>query len=130
MSNRNRKKTTDVTTTLYELNKVNMNQISPVDKEWLEEKIKDITNSFILFSTSNYWMLLCRERYDYTVFSRKNTITTCFAQELLGCLTDRGDILDLSEQPDGAYEIWIRDRQSGENFAYYLFDYSYGVIEV
>ena len=38
--------------------------------------------------------------------------------------------LAIDLQKDGNYEIWIRDKKTKENFCYYLFDYSFGIIEV
>jgi hypothetical protein len=43
---------------------------------------------------------------------------------------NRGYIIDLTTREDGSYEIWIRDKETEENFVYYLFDYTNAVIEV
>ena len=51
-------------------------------------------------------------------------------QELQPTLTNRGYILGVDKQPDEAWEIWIRDTETNENFAYYLFHYGDGVIEI
>ena len=44
-------------------------------------------------------------------------------------LVNRGQVLSIDKQEDGNYEIWIRDPKTKENFVYYLFDYSYGIIK-
>lgn len=135
MGNRNRaiaKRTAEVTTNLYELNKINMAQIPPVDFDWLKEKVKEVSDK-IIDSGCRYYMLLNRERYDITVFhfGLENDIPfkkKHLPEELLACLVNRGFIIDFTDREDGSYEIWIRDMETQENFAYYLFDYTQGVI--
>ena len=78
-------------------------------------------------------MLLNRERYDITVFYLGLEIDIPFkkkhlSEELLTCLVNRGFVIDFTDREDGSYEIWIRDKETQENFAYYLFDYTQGVI--
>jgi hypothetical protein len=77
-------------------------------------------------------MLLCRERYDFTLFNllNKNDLSLASGiKELKECLENRGAIIsiDLTENKD-AYEIWIKI--DDEPFVYYLFPYDLGVIEV
>lgn len=131
MGNRN-KKLVETTTTLYELNKINMAQIEPVDEEWLRNKcleVADEIDKHIPFS--KYWTLMCREKYDFTIFNLSyNLKLSNLAEGLFDCLYNRGDVIDFTAQEDGSYEIWIRDTITKENFAYYLFDYSNGVVEV
>ena len=138
MSNNNRKKA-EISTNLYELNKINMKQINPIDEKWLYEKLLEISKT-IISSNIKYWMLLCRERYDITIFNINNkpnvtpisfTADVDFlASELDACFLNRGAVLDLTDRADGSYEIWIRDAETQENFVYYLFNYSEGVIEI
>ena len=76
------------------------------------------------------WMLLCRERNDYTVFF--NTDKSCYkklCEELQPTLQNRGSVILIDKQEDGVWEIWIRDIITNENFAYYLFDYSQAIID-
>ena len=51
------------------------------------------------------------------------------APELSETLMNRGKIIFIDKQPDDNYEIWIRDPETNENFAYYLFDYSFGIVD-
>ena len=44
-------------------------------------------------------------------------------------LLNRGQVLSIDKQEDENYEIWIRDPETKENFVYYLFDYSFGIIK-
>ena len=45
---------------------------------------------------------------------------------MIGCLTDRGELLAVEKQDNGAYECWIR--RSGLVYMYYLFPYDNAVI--
>ena len=86
----------------------------------------------MLNSGSQYWCLLCRERYDFTVFNiiaAKNYEP--IRKELSETLNNRGFILDITKDNDsGAWEIWVKDFDTGEAFVYYLFKYDMGVIEI
>ena len=113
---------------LYEFNKVQMSQIEPLDKEWLKRKCKEVANE-LYNSSSKYYLLLCRERYDFTMFNIINKEGS-LGDDLFETITNRGEITDFTKQENGSYEIWVRDFETKENFAYYLFDYSFGVVEV
>ena len=117
----------DTGLSMYDINKNLMAQEKPLDPIATNRAVKDAADG-VLASFKRYWMLLCRERNDYTVFiinSSKNL--EC---ELKETLLNRGQLLDIEKQEDGNFEIWIRDPETKENFVYYLFDYSFGIIEV
>ena len=114
---------------LYEFNKINMAQIEPVDAIWFNKHCSEVAKE-ILTHPSQYWMLLCRERYDITIFNLLSPKSEeNLSKELRGALNNRGEIIDFTKREDNNYEIWIRDFTTKENFVYYLFDYSEGVIE-
>ena len=117
----------DTGLSMYDINKNLMAQEKPLDPIATNRAVKDAADG-VLASFKRYWMLLCRERNDYTVFiinSSKN-----LENELKETLLNRGQLLDITQQEDGNFEIWIRDPETKENFVYYLFDYSFGIIEV
>ena len=117
----------DTGLSMYDINKNLMAQEKPLDPIATNRAVKDAADG-VLASFKRYWMLLCRERSDYTVFiinSSKN-----LENELKETLLNRGQLLDITQQEDGNFEIWIRDPETKENFVYYLFDYSFGIIEV
>lgn len=123
-------KVVDFKTKLYEFNKAQMAQIDPVDPIWFNKHCNEVAKEIWERKPHpRYWMLLCRERTDYTVFVLDKSIKE-FGSALIECLNNRGMILDFSKQPDDNYEIWVRDIDTEENFAYYLFDYSNGIVEV
>lgn len=119
--------------TLYDFNKEAMKKEKSLDLIQFNHLTKEIVEDMVdkLYFGEQYWMLLCHERRDYTLF---NIIAvsdnTTIEEELRPTLHNRGLILSIEKQKDGAWEIWIRDPETEENFAYYLFQYDSGVIEI
>lgn len=118
---------------MYDMNKQIMDQvattINPIELYPYQKKIEDWFN----WKIDSYAMLLCHERRDYTVFhlyEKQNPNPPALAaQELIGCLLDRGDVLSIEETEDKqAWEIWLKIDK--ESFCYYLFPYDNAVIEV
>lgn len=78
-----------------------------------------------------YFMLLCKDRSDYTLF---NIVDHDFKiqeikEALRDCFINRGDVYDIHyEKNTDAYEIWLKIEN--EFYAYYLFPYDLGVIEI
>ena len=115
----------DLGLNLYDFNKQAMSQLSPMDPIEFNNKTKEIVNE--MFDKSKVWMLLSNERKDYTVFvllTKEGTVN-----ELRPTLTNRGQVISIDKMEDDNYEIWIRDTATKENFVYYLFDYSFGIIQ-
>ena len=105
----------DTGLSIYEINKNLMKEEKPLDPIAINIAIKKAADG-VLSSFKKYWMLLCRERNDYTVFiiigSNK------LEDELKETILNRGKLLDISQQEDGNFEIWIRDPETEENFVY------------
>ena len=114
--------------TLYDMNKSAMSNYPKMDRATLKNKLKEIEKYFE--QSNNYHMLLCHERRDYTVFEIRDYGDSGCIEEavsaLKDCMVNRGTILEIEEQPDGAYEIWLRI--DDEDFCYYLFPYGQCVI--
>ena len=111
--------------TLYELNKSAMEKEKRMTNMALNKTLKEMES---FFDKGMYFMLLCHEQRDYTVFclSTKNKIKNA-TYELKLCLQNRGDILSIDPTEDGiAYEIWIRNMEGV--VVYYLFPYDEAVI--
>ncbi len=120
--------------TLYDINKniVKQNEIK-LNEITLNSK-KQIITDFIKKSNNSYFMLLCNERKDYTVFKWVNICNSNDAKEIAKilideCLTNRGEIrgIDLTQTKD-AIEIWMVIED--EAYVYYFFPYDSAVIEV
>ena len=79
---------------------------------------------------NHYYMLLCRERNDYTIFFINEEKKDNLYKKMMNTLNNRGKILSIDKQPDGAYEIWIKDEfENNGIFVYYLFNYDIGVVD-
>ena len=80
-----------------------------------------------------YFMLICHEHRDYTVFHinpGEDTLVGIITQ-LKICLLNRGAIYGIDRTPDGvALELWIKYNEYGEMACYYFFPYSQAVVEI
>ena len=79
-------------------------------------------------------MLLCRERYDFTIFHlyEKQNSNPCkiAVTELIDLLNNRGNILSIEKDSNtinNAWEIWLEIDK--EIFVYYLFNCDDWVIQ-
>lgn len=118
---------------LYDMNKQAMLSQPVLTKEQIDE-IKPDLEDWFNWTLDGYAMLLCRERYDFTVFhlyEKENPNPPQIAvTELIDLLKNRGKILSIekdSETMNNAWEIWVKI--GGEAFAYYLFECDDWVIE-
>ena len=118
---------------LYDMNKQAMLSQPVLTKEQIDE-IKPDLEDWFNWTLDGYAMLLCRERYDFTVFhlyEKENPNPPQIAvTELIDLLKNRGKILSIekdSETMNNAWEIWVKI--DGEAFAYYLFGCDEWVIE-
>ena len=118
---------------LYDMNKQAMLSQPVLTKEQID-KIKPDLEYWFNWTLDGYAMLLCRERYDFTVFhlyEKENPNPPQIAvTELIDLLKNRGKILSIekdSETMNNAWEIWVKI--GGEAFAYYLFGCDDWVIE-
>ena len=120
--------------TLYDFNKELMKKERVIDPILFNTQMNKIAREMFVDAETkdeHYWMLLCHDRRDFTLFNiiASEEIDT-IVEELKPTLVNRGEIIAIDKQPNGAWEIWIRDAFSAENFVYYLFKYDNGVIEV
>lgn len=120
--------------TLYDMNK-NIVQNSEIKlSEGALNSKKEIVKNFVNKTNNYYYMLLCNERKDYTIFHIDNICNDKKPMELSLCLIDeclvnRGEIrgIDLTKDND-AIEIWLSIE--GESYAYYFFPYDAAIVEI
>lgn len=112
--------------TLYDFNKQMMLKQSKLNKTDLKT-IKSELEEWFNWQLDGYAMLLCRERYDFTVFhlyEKQNPNPSKIAvTELIDLLKNRGNILSIEKDSNtinNAWEIWLNI--NGEAFVYYLFN--------
>lgn len=115
------------TMSLYEYSKQVVANEVPMDPILFNKKMIEVSMDMV---EHTYMMLLCHDRRDYTIFHITNTDKKIAAKEISETLYNRGKILLVDKQKDGSWEIWIRDSLTNENFAYYLFPYDDGIVEV
>ena len=124
--------------TLYDMNKQIMESAPVLTDNQIGDLVENIC-SWLADETNQdkYYMMLCHERRDYTLFNldktnqwRKAPFYNCAqaANDVIECLQNRGDILSI-EYIDAthAWELWIRNEEGC--FAYYLFNYDQAVLE-
>lgn len=119
--------------TQYDFSKNMVSQLPALNEGNLNSK-KEIVKNFIIKQSNFYYMLLCNEQKDYTVFHWNNIYDDTGAMEIAKilvdeCLKNRGEIrgIDLTENKD-AIEIWLYIDE--EAFVYYFFPYDEAIIEV
>lgn len=118
----------DTGLSLYEINKQIIKNEKPLDTIAIGVKCAEIAE---YFHDNEYVMLLCRERFDYSVFHITGEATVShLTNEIRETIMNRGFVVSIEQQSNGSYEIWIRDSETEEDFVYYMFDYSFGIIEV
>lgn len=126
-----------VTNNLYDMNK----QLVEKYEKSLKGKplLNRINNVVIPYlkskNTETYFMLLCNERKDYTVFRisdiNNESNADKIAEQIKICLLNRGAIYGMDITSDKvALEIWIKSDEDGEMSCYYFFPYSQAVIEI
>lgn len=122
-------KTFDSGLTQYEMKKNLYSEVAPLDALLVTSNIKEISEKMIN-SSSRYYMLLCNDRRDYTVFALDEcSMAQKLKTELQETIQNRGEIIDMYDGcQDNSWEIWIRD--NGKCFCYILFEYDSGVIEI
>lgn len=123
---------------LYEVNK------SLVEKSEKPLKGKAFTNEYNKqvapyikkkSQEHKYFMLLCNELKDYTVFhfgtEKSNKDFEPFSFSFRSCLFNRGRVYCMEPTADGvAIEIWIQSDEDSEFHCYYFFPYDEAVIEL
>ena len=117
--------------TAYEINK---NLVEKYEKELttkeLQNKKTEIIN-FIQETKGQYYMLLCNDKKDYTIFNilNKNNIEKMTNILVDECLVNRGIIKGIDLTKDKcAIEIWLSIEN--EAFCYYFFKYDDAIIEI
>ncbi|MBQ9731283.1 MAG: hypothetical protein IJV94_04195 [Bacilli bacterium] len=130
-----KKKMSDISLgTLYDVNKnlVLKNEIELTDG--VVNSKKEIITNFMRQINNTYYMLLCNEKKDYTVFRMNDKNSDDSIREIVSilvdeCLKNRGEIrgIDLTKDKD-AIEIWLIIED--EAYCYYFFPYDAAIVEV
>lgn len=119
--------------TLYDINKVAIEKEGALNRPTFLNKIKEVEKYFREKVTkgNKYFMLLCNELKDYTVFNFVYNNFAPGADELRECLLNRGEVYSIERTEDNiAMEIWIKYEDDDELHCWYLFPYDNGIIEI
>lgn len=118
--------------TLYDFNKQLMLE-APILTTKKIKKVQAELEEWFNWQLDCYAMLLCRERYDFTIFHLYETQNInppkIAAKELIKLLNSRGKIKSIEKDTitNNAWEIWLEI--DNEAFCYYLFNCDDFVIE-
>lgn len=114
----------------YDLNRQQMANCNPIPLPLLTQETGNVAGWFGSNDEFKYFMLLCRERNDYTIF---NVIEHNYSEAALGlfeCLTFRGQTLAIDYNHDAQYyEIWVKCFDEELPSMYVLFPCNDFVIE-
>lgn len=112
--------------TLYDFNKQIILKQGKMSKSKIEA-IKPELEEWFNWQIDGYAMLLCRERYDFTIFhlyEKANLNPPKVAvSEFIDVLKNRGKILSIEKDSNvinNAWEIWLKI--DNDAFCYYLFN--------
>lgn len=121
--------------TLYEINRDLMKREPVLSVSDIKVKKKLIDDFFeYTYLKAKYFMLLCRERYDFTIFNFKDQKFTTDVQTATNilideCLANRGNIKGIDKINDNsAIEIWLEIDE--EIYCYYLFPCDDMIVEI
>jgi len=117
---------------LYEMNKQLFKQIKPPSEQIINLELANIGAWFSANINTKYYMLLCKERSDYTLFHLDNFNYNKIIQELKEVLEERGDIMGFDfVHGENAYQCWVRERDDEHQvYMFMLFDADWMVVEI
>lgn len=131
------KKTTDIESemTLYGMNKQLAANLPPMTEEEIAEALPDLESYIARYEYQQYFMMLCHERRDFTVFHLTPTVWSLehprahqCALDVVECIQNRGDLLSMEyDDENGGYEIWMKSF-TDECVVFYFFPYGEAVI--
>jgi len=115
--------------TLYDFNKQAMLQepiLTVAEKSIaIDQLVEELLNNI----SAKAYMCLNNERRDFTIFlnTKIPKMKGHVKNDIREFIDNRGDLISIEKQENGAYEIWIRDND--ECFCYMFFDYTNAIIE-
>lgn len=117
---------------LYEMNKQLFKQIKPPSEQIINLELANIGAWFSANINTKYYMLLCKERSDYTLFHLDEFNYNKLIQELKEVLEERGDIMGFDfVHGENAYQCWVRERDDEHQvYMFMLFDADWMVVEI
>lgn len=114
---------------LYELNQQIMAQLPPQDQNTMNHNWTVIGDWFGK-GKQRWFMLMCKERSDFTMFHITDNQFTKGVMELQEVLRERGEILAIQYlHGEDAFEIWIRESKDTV-YMFMLFEAEWMIVEI
>jgi len=111
----------------YDVQKGIVKQLYPMTKSAINDALEKVVD-MVKKTDNKYYMLLCREKADYTIFNLGSD-ESCYDRipmELKTCIKSRGKA-KVIESDDEITQLWIQD--GDEVFLYYFFPANTNTIE-
>lgn len=123
--------------TLYDINKSAYAAMPDMDAKAFGSMTTNVGLWFSSRPERKYFMFLCRELNDYTVFHLNGTNYNLAREELIDLIKSRGACVGIEYDHAGdAYDVWVKRPIVGENgqrveaFMYKLFPCDDFIIEI
>lgn len=114
--------------TMYDLVKQIASLQPELNSEQIKNEIKHIIN-YIKKTGCKYFMLICKELNDFTLFAKPLSNTKEFEIDIFDCLVNRGNIVSIYyNKDDDVIEIWINTHKD-KTVCYLFFSYDAAVLE-
>lgn len=122
----------DLNMSLYDANREIMKTMAPVPESKMKIDLAGIGAWMSKFPSAKYFMLLCREKADYTMFHLNRFNYMRAVEELREVLESRGTLLGVNYiHGEDTYECWIREEgPNPQVHMYMLFEATDFVIEI
>ena len=121
--------------TLYDANKQILKTVKPHSEKRIAKDLTGVGAWMSSFLDTKYFMLMCKERSDFTLIHLNNFNFSKAVDELKEILEERGTILSIDYiHGENCYECWVRQEgktpEESEVFLFMLFDAQWMVVEV
>ena len=121
--------------TLYDANKQILKTVKPHSEKRIEKDLASVGAWMSSFIDTHYFMLMCKERSDFTLIHLNNFNFMKAVEEIKEVLEERGTILSIDYiHGENCYECWVRQEgetpEETEVFLFMLFDAQWMVVEV
>ena len=120
---------------LYQANCSIMKTIKPVPPKKMELDLANIGAWMSSFVGTKYFMLMCKERSDFTLIHLNDFNYLKAVKEIKEVLEERGTLLAVDYiHGENHYECWVRQEgetlEQSEVFMFMLFDADWMVVEI
>ena len=122
----------DLNMTLYDANRQIMKTIAPVSDSRMKLDFVNLGAWMSKYPNAHYFMLLCKERSDYTIFHLNDYNYSRAIEEVKELLEERGTLLGINYiHGEDAYECWVREEgEIPQVYMFMLFQADWMVVEI